>query len=62
MVALMPFACDTFGGSSPEGTGLLRSITLEMSRKHNNSKAFRLSHVPPGYLFLFSKQKQTIAI
>ena len=45
MVAFMPFACDTFGGSSPEATKLLHSIALEMSLKHNNSKAFCLSRI-----------------
>ena len=45
MVAFMPFACDTFGGSCPEATKLLHSIALEMSLKHNNSKAFCLSRI-----------------
>ena len=45
MIAFMPFACDTFGGSSSEATKLLHSIALEMSLKHNNSKAFCLSRI-----------------
>ena len=37
--------CDTFGGSPQEATKLLHSIALEMSLKHNNSKAFCLSRI-----------------
>ena len=45
MLAFMPFACDTFGGSSSEAMGLMRSIAQEMSLKQNNSQAFCLSRI-----------------
>ena len=61
MVAFMPFACDTFGGSSPEPIGLLQvqDVCILLHKKRLTSKttqkcsAFHM--YLPGYRFLFGK-------